>query len=42
MRKTARSVFRENSLVGALEDIPREWLKEFEAEARRPLEQRMR
>jgi hypothetical protein len=31
-----------NSAGGGLESIPAEWLAEFEAAARRPLEQRLR
>jgi hypothetical protein len=29
-------------MTGSIDDIPQEWLKEFEAAARRPLELRMR
>ena len=32
----------ESKLDPALAEIPREWLEEFEAAARRPLEQRLR
>jgi hypothetical protein len=31
-----------DALAAELPDIPREWLEEFEAAARRPLEQRFR
>ncbi len=31
-----------NNSTGKLSDIPREWLEEFEAAARRPLKQRFR
>ena len=42
MCRSDAALYNDSKMSDDLSNIPREWLEEFEAAARRPLEQRMR